>query len=104
MENELREAGKAVWRATLEWKKVEEKERRETDAAGVGVIWKAVSGAQSSKAEIGPSRESGVGVNRKGSRARPKFHEQCWRFAEEEESSGAEITCGDAGLRVLQAE
>ena len=37
-----------------------------TDAAGGGVTWKAASGAQRSEAQIGPSGESGVGVNREG--------------------------------------
>ena len=39
-------------------------EAKEADAAGVGVNWKAASGAQSPKAEIGWPR---VGVTRKGS-------------------------------------
>ena len=39
---------------------------------------------QSSEAGVGPSDESGVGINRKGS---------CWRFAEEEESSDTEGIC-----------
>ena len=43
------------------------KESRETGAAGVGDNGMAASGAQSSKAEICPSGESGVGVNQKGS-------------------------------------
>ena len=30
--------------------------------------------------------ESGVDVNHEGSMEGPKFREQCWRFAEEEES------------------
>ena len=67
LERELRETGKDLWSAKLEWRRIEAKERRETDAAGGGVTWKAASGAQSSKAEIGPSGKSGVGVNRKGS-------------------------------------
>ena len=67
MEEELREAWKYLWRVTLEWRRIEVKEQRETDAAGGGVTCKAASGAQSSEAEIEPSCESGVGVNRKGS-------------------------------------
>ena len=42
-------------------------EWRVSDAAGGGVTRKAASGAQRSKARIGPSGESGLGVNRKGS-------------------------------------
>ena len=67
MEKELREAGNALWRVTLEWRRIEARERRDTDAAGGGATWKAASGVQSSKAEIGPAGESGVGVNRKSS-------------------------------------
>ena len=50
MEKELREAGKDLWWAKLEWRRIEAKERRETDAAGGGDTWKAASEAQSSKA------------------------------------------------------
>ena len=53
--------------SAVEWKRIEAKETREMDAAGGGVTGKAAFGAPSSKAEIGPSGESGVGVNRKGS-------------------------------------
>ena len=53
--------------SAMECTGIEAKEPRETDAAGGGVTWKAASGAQSSKADIGPSGESGVGVNPKGS-------------------------------------
>ena len=53
--------------SAVEWIRIEAKEPRETDAAGVGVNWKAASEALSSEADINPSGESGVGVNRKGS-------------------------------------
>ena len=65
----------ALWRGTLEWKRIDAKERKETDAVGGGAPWKAASGAQSSTAEIGPSGESRVGVNQKGSLERRKAEE-----------------------------
>ena len=37
IEKELREAGKDLWQVTLERRRIEAKERRETDAAGGGV-------------------------------------------------------------------
>ena len=46
---------------------IEPKEPREMDGAGGAATWKAASEAQSSEAEIGPSGESGIGVNRKDS-------------------------------------
>ena len=67
MERGLREGGEDLLLAKLEWRRIEAKERRDTDAAGRGVTWKAASGAQSSEAEIGSCGDSGVGVNRKGS-------------------------------------
>ena len=67
IEKELREARKALRRVTLEWKRIDAKEPKETDAAGVDGKWKAASGAQVSKAKIGTSGKSGVGVNRKSS-------------------------------------
>ena len=60
MEMELREAGKDLWRVTLEWRRMEAKEWRETDAARGGVTWEAASGANSSGAEIGPSDGSAM--------------------------------------------
>ena len=59
--NEMRRVEKEVMNA-MEWKRIDAKEPRETGSAGGGVTWKAESGAQGSKAEIGSSRESGVGV------------------------------------------
>ena len=47
--------------------RIKAKETSEMDAAGGGITWKGGIGAQSSKAEIGLSGESGVGVNRQGS-------------------------------------
>ena len=46
MEKELREAGKDLWQVMLEWRRIEAKERRVTDAAGGDVTWKAPSRAQ----------------------------------------------------------
>ena len=66
MEKELREAGEDLWRGTLESKRIEANERRETLTAGGGGTWKAASGAESSKTEIGPSDESRVGHKRNG--------------------------------------
>ena len=46
---------------------IEAKEQREMDAAESDVTWTAASEARISKAETGPSGESGFGVNRKDS-------------------------------------
>ena len=59
----------------MEWKRIDAKERRETDAAGGGAPWKTASEAQSSKADIGPTSESRVGVNQKGSLERREAEE-----------------------------
>ena len=54
MEKELREAGKDLWQSQAgEWNEIKAKERRETEAAGGGVTWKAACGVDSSEAEIG---------------------------------------------------
>ena len=59
-------------------------EAQETDAAGVGVNWKAASGAQSPKAEIGWPR---VGVTRKGSLEMRKSRGRCQRRCHAGDSS-----------------
>ena len=100
MDKEQREAGKALSRVAVEWRRIEANERRETDAAGGGVTWTAASGAQSSRSlwrDWGWRQPEGLA-------GRSKLHEQCWRFAEEEERSGTERTCCDAGLQFLPAE
>ena len=44
----------------VEWIRIEAKEPWKTDAAGVGVNWKAASEAQSSEADINPSANPGL--------------------------------------------
>ena len=69
MEKELRETGKALWRVTLEGRRIEAKEWRETDAAGGGVTWKAA------RAELGPVwRVRGV-RQLEGLAGEPKHHD-----------------------------
>ena len=96
MERELREAGKELRQVTLEWKGAEVKGRIVMDASRSDVTWMAASGTQSSKAEIGPSGESGYGVNRKGSLEDQSPMSSAGMFAEE--GSGTERICGYAGI------
>ena len=75
----------------------------ETDTAGGGVTWKAASGAQSSMAEVGPVGEPGLGVKPEGLVGGSNLHEQHWRFAEEEEGSGAERIRRNTGSQIFPA-
>ena len=64
-------------------KRIEAKEPRETDVAGGGVT------CQSSEAEIGPSGESGVGVNRKDLLEEIRLSVgQSWDFSQVEDELG----------------
>ena len=78
-EKDQREAEKALWRATLEWRNVASKAQSASDVES-GVAWKIASGARASKA-------AGVGWKGTWRGRRPKFRTQCGRFAKTEEES-----------------
>ena len=54
-------------------------------SAGADVGWEPLSGARTSKSEVKYLGEPGVVADQKGSLGDHQLHEQCWRFAEEED-------------------
>ena len=97
---ELREAGKALRRVTLEWKTIEGKELRETDALELASTEKRHLEPKAPSQRSIPQASLGLASTEKCSLGDQSSIQQCWMFAEEEEGSGTEGICGCAGIRV----